>query len=52
MIQALMKTVRRIGNVDFRNILEPIPGPEEFKVWAKIAGIYRMDVHIVNDEFP
>jgi len=38
MIQALMKTVRRIGNVDFRNILEPIPGPEEFKVGQKLQG--------------
>lgn len=46
-----MKTARGIVNVEFRNISEPIPGPEEVKVRVKAVGICGTAIHIINDEF-
>jgi len=51
-MQALMKISRGVGNVELRDIPEPIPGSEEVKVRVKAAGICGTDIHIMNDEFP
>jgi len=51
-MKALVKTSKGVGNVEIKNVPEPIPGPGQVKILVKAAGICGTDLHIYNDEYP
>lgn len=51
-LKALVKTAKGVGNVEIKNIPEPVPGPGQVKILVKAAGICGTDLHIYNDEYP
>jgi len=51
-MKALVKTAKGVGNVEIKNVPEPIPGPGQVKILVKAAGICGTDLHIYNDEYP
>lgn len=41
-----------MGNVEVRDVPEPVAGPGEVKIEVKAAGICGTDIHIYYDEYP
>ena len=46
-----MKVALGVGNIELREIDEPVPGPNEVKIKVQAAGICGTDLHIYKDEF-
>ena len=51
-MKALVKIAKGTGNVEIKNIPEPVCGPGQVKILVKAAGICGTDLHIYNDEYP
>lgn len=51
-MKAVMKVARGAGNVELREITEPVPHAGEVKIRVQAAGICGTDIHIYKDEFP
>ena len=47
-----MKVARGEGNVEARDVAEPVPGPGQVLVEIGAAGLCGTDLHIFHDEFP
>jgi L-iditol 2-dehydrogenase len=50
-MEAVMKVAAGDGNVELREIREPVPGPGEAILEVAAAGICGTDLHIFHDEF-
>ena len=50
-MEALMKVAPGVGNVELRQIDEPVPGPGQALIEVRAAGICGTDLHIYHDEF-
>ncbi|HBG27823.1 MAG: hypothetical protein A2Y10_04240 [Planctomycetes bacterium GWF2_41_51] len=51
-MKALVKTQKGIGNIEIRDIPEPIPSSGEVKIKIAACGICGTDIHVKNDCFP
>jgi L-iditol 2-dehydrogenase len=49
-VQAIVKYASGKGNVEIRDVPEPMPGPRQVKVEVKAAGVCGSDLHIYYDE--
>lgn len=49
-MNAVVKYALGYGNVDLRDVLEPVPGPDEVKIEVKAAGICGSDIHIYKGD--
>ncbi|HEX9116134.1 MAG TPA: zinc-binding dehydrogenase [Anaerolineae bacterium] len=49
-MQAVVKYARGPGNVELREIAEPVPGPGQVKIEVKMAGVCGSDLHIYHDD--
>jgi L-iditol 2-dehydrogenase len=49
-LKALVKFAPGRGNVEVRDVPEPMPGPHQVKVEVKAAGVCGSDLHIYHDE--
>jgi len=47
--KAIVKTAKGEGNVEIREVEEPVPEPGEVKIEVKAAGICGSDIHIYHD---
>ena len=50
-MKAIVKFKKGIGNVEVRDVPEPVARPSEVKIEVKAAGICGTDIHIYYDEF-
>src|SRR6476659_8194561 len=50
-MQAVMKMAPGVGNVELREIAEPVPPPAHVVIEVRAAGICGTDLHIYHDEF-
>lgn len=50
-MKAVMKVAPGVGNIELRDIPEPVPGPGQVKIRVQAAGICGTDLHIYKDEF-
>ena len=50
-MQAVMKVAPGVGNVELREIAEPLPPPGHVVIQVRAAGICGTDLHIYHDEF-
>jgi len=50
-VKAVMKVAPGVGNVELRDIEEPVTPPGHVKLEVKGAGICGTDIHIYHDEF-
>lgn len=50
-MKAVMKVAPGVGNIELREIDEPIPASNEVKIKVQAAGICGTDIHIYKDEF-
>jgi L-iditol 2-dehydrogenase len=50
-MEAVMKVAAGAGNVELREIPEPVPGPGQALLEVSAAGICGTDLHIYHDEF-
>src|SRR5215218_4680727 len=50
-MQAVMKVAPGVGNVELREIDEPVPPPGHVVIEVRAAGICGTDLHIYHDEF-
>ncbi len=50
-MKAVMKVAPGVGNIEVRDIAEPVPGPGQVKIRVQAAGICGTDLHIYKDEF-
>ncbi len=51
-MQALVKTQKRPGNMELRDVPEPVPSENEVLIEIKAVGVCGTDIHIRHDEFP
>jgi len=51
-MKGLVKFAPGVGNVQIRDIPEPVTGPTQVKIAVKAAGICGTDIHIYDDEYP
>lgn len=49
-MEAIVKYARGKGNVEIRDVTEPVPGPGQVKVEVQAAGVCGSDLHIYHDE--
>jgi L-iditol 2-dehydrogenase len=49
-MKAIVKYAAGKGNVEVREVPEPMPGPQQVKVEVKAAGVCGSDLHIYHDE--
>lgn len=49
-MKALVKFAKGNGNMEIRDIEEPVPGPGQVKIEIKAAGICGSDLHIYHDD--
>lgn len=49
-MKAVVKYAAGEGNVELRDVAEPVPGPKQVKVEVKAAGVCGSDLHIYHDE--
>ena len=49
-MKALVKYARGKGNMEIREVPEPVPGKGQVKIEVKAAGICGSDLHIYNDD--
>ena len=49
-MQAVMKVAPGVGNVELRDIAEPVPPPGHVVIEVRAAGICGTDLHIYHDE--
>jgi L-iditol 2-dehydrogenase len=49
-LEAIIKYARGKGNVEIRDVTEPVPGPGQVKVEVQAAGVCGSDLHIYHDE--
>jgi L-iditol 2-dehydrogenase len=49
-MKAIVKYASGKGNVEIRDVAEPVPGPFQAKVEVKAAGLCGSDLHIYHDE--
>jgi len=49
-MKAVVKYAAGKGNVEIREVAEPMPGPQQVKVEVKAAGVCGSDLHIYHDE--
>lgn len=50
-MKAVMKVARGVGNIELREIEEPVPQAGQVKIKVHAAGICGTDMHIYKDEF-
>ena len=50
-MEAVMKVARGVGQVELREVGEPVAGPDEVLIEVGAAGICGTDLHIYHDEF-
>ena len=50
-MQAVMKVAPGVGNVELREIAEPLPPAAHVLIEVRAAGICGTDLHIYHDEF-
>lgn len=50
-MKAVVKEQKGVGNVVYKEMPEPKPGPGELKVEVKAAGVCGTDIHIFHDRF-
>jgi L-iditol 2-dehydrogenase len=50
-VKAVVKTAPGVGNVEVRDIPEPVVGTGQVKIAVRAAGICGTDLHILHDEF-
>lgn len=50
-MKAVMKVAPGVGNVEVREIAEPMPPPGHVKIAVRAAGLCGTDLHIYYDEF-
>jgi len=50
-MKAVMKVALGVGNIEVRDIPEPVPGPGQVKIEIRAAGICGTDLHIYKDEY-
>ncbi len=50
-MKAVVKTSPGVGNVEVRDVPEPVPGPDDVKVEVKAAAVCGTDIHIYYDEY-
>lgn len=51
-MKALVKTQKGIGNIEIRDVPEPMPSRDEVKIKIAACGICGTDIHVKNDCFP
>jgi L-iditol 2-dehydrogenase len=51
-VKALMKLSHRVGDVELREVPEPVTGPHQVKIAIKATGICGTDIHHYSDEYP
>ncbi|MDR2588392.1 MAG: zinc-binding dehydrogenase [Spirochaetales bacterium] len=51
-MKALVKTARGPGNLEVRDMPEPVCGERDVKIEIAACGICGTDIHIMKDEFP
>jgi len=49
-LKAVVKYASGPGNIELRDMPEPIPGPDEVKIEVKAAGICGSDIHVQHGE--
>lgn len=49
-MKALVKYASGSGNLEIRNVPEPVPGPGQVKIEVKAAGICGSDIHIYHSD--
>jgi L-iditol 2-dehydrogenase len=49
-MKAVVKYARGPGNIELRDVPEPVPGPDEVKIEVKAAGICGSDLHIQDGD--
>ncbi|MBZ0290216.1 MAG: zinc-binding dehydrogenase [Anaerolineae bacterium] len=50
-MKAVLKVARGVGNVELRDIPEPVPDKGQVRIKVQAAGICGTDLHIYKDEF-
>ena len=50
-MKAVVKTAPGVGNIEVRDIDEPVVTPGYVKIGVRAAGICGTDLHIYYDEF-
>lgn len=50
-MKAVVKEKKGVGNIVFKDVPEPIPGPNEIKVKVEATGVCGTDIHIYHDAF-
>ena len=51
-MKALVKTARGPGNLEIRDVPEPVCGDRDVKIQVAFCGICGTDIHVMKDEFP
>ena len=51
-MNAVVKVDRGIGKIEFKNVPDPVAGPDQVMIEVKAAGICGTDLHIWHDECP
>jgi L-iditol 2-dehydrogenase len=51
-MKALVKTARGPGNLEIRDVPEPVCGDRDVKIEIAVCGICGTDIHVMKDEFP
>ncbi|MCL1817624.1 MAG: zinc-binding dehydrogenase [Spirochaetaceae bacterium] len=51
-MKALVKTARGPGNLEIRDMPEPVCGDRDVKIEIAFCGICGTDIHVMKDEFP
>ena len=51
-MKALVKTARGPGNLEIRDMPEPVCGDRDVKIQVVACGICGTDIHVMKDEFP
>lgn len=51
-MKALVKTARGPGNLEIRDMPEPVCGDHGVKIEVQACGVCGTDIHILKDEFP
>ena len=49
-MKALIKYAKGEGNMEIREIPEPVPGKNQIKIEIKVTGICGSDLHIYHDD--
>ncbi|MHB1132597.1 MAG: zinc-binding dehydrogenase [Chloroflexota bacterium] len=50
-MKGVVKFAPGVGNVELREVTEPVPGPGQVKIEVKAAGVCGTDLHIYYDEY-